>query len=218
MEHQKLTPYGKVTIIKSLLISKITQMLLSLPSPSVLCIKELNVTFAKFLWCGKPPKWRKEILEGEYSHGGLKLHNISLFDKILKLSWLKRYISSFGKWTVIPDDFELFDVLKFCPDYLDRILELNTNRFRKDVIKSLQHFWQIEASLNKIFIKFTPIWLNLAFAIQIKREWQNRGISTIADFLGTMNVPLTMMEFTNKYNVKTNFLEYHSIISKLENI
>ena len=115
-------------------------MLLSLPSPSVLCIKELNDTFAKFLWCGKPPKWRKEILEGEYYHGGLKLHNISLFDKTLKIGWLRRYISSSGKWTVIPDDFELFDVFKFGPDYLDRIVELTSNRFWKDVIKSLQHF------------------------------------------------------------------------------
>ena len=65
------TPYRKVIIIKSLLISKITHMLLSLPSPSVLCIKELNETFSMFLWCRKPPKWRKEILEGEYHEGGL---------------------------------------------------------------------------------------------------------------------------------------------------
>ena len=101
----------------TLLISKITHMLLSLPSPSVLCIKELNDTFAKFPWCGKLPRWRKEILEGEYYHGGLKLHNISLFDKTLKISWLRRYIGSSGKWTVIPNDFELFDVFKFGPDY-----------------------------------------------------------------------------------------------------
>ena len=94
---RNLTPYGKVTIIKSLLISKITHMLLSLPSPNVLCIQEINNTFADFLWCGKPPKWRKEILEGEIKHGGLKLHNIVLFDRTLKLSWLRRYLRSNGK-------------------------------------------------------------------------------------------------------------------------
>ena len=66
------------------------------------------------------------------------------------------------------------------------------------------------------FIKFTPIWLNQSFAIQIKREWITKGISTIADFLGIMNVPLTMVEFTGKYHVKTNFLEYHSLISKIK--
>ena len=33
----------------------------------------------------KPPKWRKEILEGEINHGDLKLHDITLFDKTFKL-------------------------------------------------------------------------------------------------------------------------------------
>ena len=83
---RNVTPYGKVSLIKSLLLSKIPHMLISLPSPNVLCIKEIINTFAKLLWCGKPPKWRREILEGEIHHGGLKLHNLVLFDKTLKLS------------------------------------------------------------------------------------------------------------------------------------
>ena len=44
---QNLTPYRKVTIIKSLLLSKITHMLLSLPS-LIFCIKEINDTFSNF--------------------------------------------------------------------------------------------------------------------------------------------------------------------------
>ena len=69
--------------------------------------------------------------------------------------------------------------------------------------------------MNFIFLwcsEFCP-----CFAIQIKREWISKGISTIVDFLGTMNVPLTMFKFTEKYQVKTNFLEYHSLISKIKN-
>ena len=50
------TPYGKVTIIKSLLLSKITHMLLSLPSQNFICITELNNAFCSFLWSGKHPK------------------------------------------------------------------------------------------------------------------------------------------------------------------
>ena len=42
---RNLTPYGKVTIIKSLLISKITHMLLSLPSLSLSCFNDLNNAF-----------------------------------------------------------------------------------------------------------------------------------------------------------------------------
>ena len=98
MEFERnLTPYGKVSIIQSLLMSKITHMLLSLPSPNVISLNELYNTFSNFLWCGKPPKLRKEILEGEIHHGGLKLHNIALFDNTLKLSWLRRYLRSNSK-------------------------------------------------------------------------------------------------------------------------
>ena len=100
----------------------------------------------------------------------------NIFDKTLKLSWLRRYIKSSGKWTVIPNDFELFGIFKFGPDYLDRIIELTSNPFWKDVIKSLNIFWQSDAPYHKNFIKFTPIWLNPNFAIQIKREWITKGI------------------------------------------
>ena len=61
---RNLTPYGKVTIIKSLLISKITHMLLSLPSPSSSYINELNDTFAKFLSCGKTSKVEEGNIRG----------------------------------------------------------------------------------------------------------------------------------------------------------
>ena len=160
-----LTPYGKVTIIKSLLISKITHMLLSLPSPSSSCINDLNNTFSKFLWSGKPPKWRKEILEGEIFHGGLKLHNIALFDKSLKLSWLKRYLVSSSKWTIFPDDFDLWEVFTYGPDILDRIKETTSNKFWLDVMDSLTIMWQTDVVLSKSFIKDTPIWINPTFSI-----------------------------------------------------
>ena len=156
---RNLTPYGKVSIIKSLLMSKITHMLLSLPSPSVICLKELYNTFSNFLWCGKPPKWRKEILDGELHHGGLKLHNIALFDQTLKLSWLRRFLSSIGKWTVIPSYLELNDAFKYGPVYLDRIIETTSNKFWVDVIKSTQMLWQSNAVSDRDVICNTPLWL-----------------------------------------------------------
>ena len=213
---RNLTPYGKVSIIKSLLMSKITHMLLSLPSPSVLCLKELYNTFSTFLWCGKPPKWRKEILEGEIHHGGLKLHNISLFDQTLKLSWLRRYLSSNGKWTVIPSHFELSDAFKFGPLYLDRIIETTSNKFWIDVIKSTQMLWQSNAINDRDVICNTPLWLHESFKTPIKREWLDRGINSIADFLGPTKVTLTMDEFVEHHGVKTNFLEYNNICFKIK--
>ena len=124
-------------------------MLLSLPSPNVLCIKELYNTFSNFLWCGKPPKWRKEILEGEIYYGGLKLQNIAIFDQTLKLSWLRRYLQSSSKWTLFPKSFKLDEAFLYGPDYLDRIIEMTSNKFWKDVIRSLQMLWRSEAVKDK---------------------------------------------------------------------
>ena len=81
---RKLTPYGKVTIVKSLLLSKITHILLSLPSPEHTLFKEIENIFLTFVWCGKPAKFSRKILEAEIGDGGIKLHNIVLFDKSLK--------------------------------------------------------------------------------------------------------------------------------------
>ena len=181
---RNLTPYDKVSIIKSLLMSKITHMLLSLPSPSVICLKELYNTFSSFIWSGKPPKWRKEILEGEIHHGGLILHNISLFDQTLKLSWLRRYLSSNGKWTIIPSNIELNDAFKYGPIYLERIIITTSNTFWVDVIKSTQMLWQSNAVSDREVICNTPLWLHDSFKLPIKREWNDKGINSIADFLG----------------------------------
>ena len=191
-------------------------MLLSLPSPSLFFFKDLNNLFSNFIWCGKPPKWRKEILEGEIYHGGLKLPNLPLFDKSLKLGWLKRYLISKGKWTVFPNDFELWEVFTYGPDILDKVLELTSNKFWQDVLLSLEFFWKTDAKLNKDFIKNTPIWLNPSFSIPINKNWFKHGVSTIADFLGDMNVILPMDDFTSRFNVKTNFLDYTYVTTKIK--
>ena len=52
-----LTPLGKITIIKSLLISKFTHILLSLPSPKSEKMAEIEKTFQNFLWGSKPRKF-----------------------------------------------------------------------------------------------------------------------------------------------------------------
>ena len=52
-------------------------------------------------------------------HGGLILHNLSLFDRTLKL----RFVKSKSKWTVFPNISDLSDVV-----------EATSNTFWQDVI------------------------------------------------------------------------------------
>ena len=184
------------------------------PSPS--CFKEINNVISKFLWCGKPPKWKKEILEGEIPHGGLKLHDLNLFDKSLKLSWLKRYLRSTSKWTIFPNNFELWEVFTYGPDILNKLKEITSNKFWLDVIESLSILWKSEAMNEKLFIKNTPIWLNPTFSFPINKQWFKKGITMVSDFLGIMNVVMPIDTFMETYGLKTNFLEYHHISHEIK--
>ena len=76
---RNLTLIGKINILKSLLISKIIHILLSLPSPSDETFEEIENIFFKFLWNGKPHKF-KGILEKLIEEGGLQFPNIRKID------------------------------------------------------------------------------------------------------------------------------------------
>ena len=212
---RNLTPYGKVSIIKSLLMSKFTHILLSLPSPTEELFEELNTLFKGFLWSGKSPKYRREILEAETKDGGLKLHNIKLFDNALKLGWLKRYIRSNSKWTVFPNDFELEGVFIYGPDYLERIDAMISNPFWINVIDSLKLLWNCNFALERSVILETPLWLNPIFKLQINREWKDKGITVISDLIDYSKKLYSMADFIQKYQVKTNFLEYARVSIKV---
>ena len=97
---RSLTLIGKITIIKSLLISKLNHLFLALPSPEPAIIKEIEKLIFKFLWNNKPDKIKRSYLYRQYDLGGLKMVNITEFIKSLKLSWLKRYHLQDVKWKV----------------------------------------------------------------------------------------------------------------------
>ena len=157
-KNRRLTPYGKVVIMRSLLFSKFTHILLSLPSPGKDTFKYLNSIVNDFLWEGKPPKFRKEIMEADTKFRGMKLHNLELFDSYLKAGWLKRYVRSNSKCCGIPDDFELYDVFKFGTDFIDIILEVTLNPFWKDVLNSIKTLSKKEGFIYSDNILLTPLW------------------------------------------------------------
>ena len=74
---RNLTVIGKITIVKSLFVSKFTHILLALPNPSEAIFREIDEIFAKFIWQNIPSKFRKEILVAPYDKSGLQLMDLS---------------------------------------------------------------------------------------------------------------------------------------------
>ena len=98
-KNRYLTPLGKVTVIKTLLLPKLTHLFMSIPSPNVDFILKMNKTFYNFIWDGKPDKVSRDLLCKDYLEGGLKMTNLKHFIKSLKLTWLRRiYVNVDAPW------------------------------------------------------------------------------------------------------------------------
>ena len=73
---RKLTVLGRVTIIKTLIISKLTHLFISLLNPPKPMIKHLNKMLFQFIWQNKPEKIKRELLLQDYKNGGIKRSDI----------------------------------------------------------------------------------------------------------------------------------------------
>ena len=92
-----LSLYGKVTIIKALVIPKMVYLFSLIPTPEVV-VTELNRIIYKFFWKGTDKVTRLSAIN-DYEKGGLKMIDIECMIKSLRLAWLKRIFSpNRGTW------------------------------------------------------------------------------------------------------------------------
>ena len=57
-------------------------------------------------------------------------------------------------------------------------------------------------------ILLTPLWFNPQLRLQILKSWLDSGIQTISDILEANLEPYSLNTFEERFNSKTNFLEY----------
>ena len=63
---RNITPFGKITVIKTLALSKINHLLLSLPSPPDRMLKDLESVFYNFIWNGLKDKIKRKVMVKDY--------------------------------------------------------------------------------------------------------------------------------------------------------
>ena len=99
---RSLTLEGKITIFKTLAISKIVYIAYLSSVPNYV-IKELNKIKNHFLWNGKRAKIKYETLCNTYETGGLQSVDIEFKIKSLQLSWIHRLFDhKEHQWKIIP--------------------------------------------------------------------------------------------------------------------
>ena len=99
-----LTPFGKITLVKTFALSQLVFLLSVLPNPPLSFLKVVEKTIFNFIWNGKPDKVRRTTLCLPTHLGGLNMINIYHFIDAIKISWVKRYNDNlFRPWKVFFD-------------------------------------------------------------------------------------------------------------------
>ena len=96
-----LTPYGKVVIIKSLALSKLSHIALVVPTLSKRDMKNFENLCFDFLWSGKNAKVARSDALNSLGQGGLSMVDIGLFWQALKCSWIRRLAKTDAFWPKI---------------------------------------------------------------------------------------------------------------------
>lgn len=217
---RKLTLMGRITIIKSIALSKFVHLFLSLPDPPSELIKQLERRFFKFLWNNGPDRISRKVIIRNLSCGGLRMVQLTSFIKALKISWLRRIISSSGnnKWSDLSgiDFAKLFSVGGSFSLQLSNTLD---NPFWRDLTKHWSAFCQnIKIESIKQVLE-SPIWFNTNVGLGqlFIKEWYKKGVKTIYDLIDENGDIYTFNTFKERFNVRGTFLEYQNLLNKIPN-
>ena len=81
-QFRRLTLLGKITLIKSLLVSQLVYILTPLPT-STEVLQKVNKLLFDFLWNGEGDKIKRTVITKDYDKGGLKMIDINVFNQSL---------------------------------------------------------------------------------------------------------------------------------------
>ncbi|XP_013411821.1 uncharacterized protein LOC106174705 [Lingula anatina] len=207
-ERRPLTPIGKITVPKTLVVPMLNHLFISLPNPDETYMKLLNTMFFQFIWGKKTEKVKRSVITGNYEQGGLKMLDLFDFIASLKCTWIKRIYQTDNIYApllqAIFDRDVISYIFTFGNAYLDKLIKDCSNCFWKDVLVS----WKLVLTRlleRKSIISVEPIWYNDNFKIGGKpvfiRKWFNKGVKIVSDFLENNRI-LTKEEFEQKFSLQ----------------
>ena len=203
-----LTPVGKITVIKSLLISKLNHMFLALPNPPENIASQLQNTFYTYIWEGCH-KIKRSVVTKDYMYGGLKMINVKAFINSLKITWIRRLIRSKSGWVNITD--ELINIEKLClcgKEFIENLINKITNPFWIDVLKALCQLIDT-VKIDNTNIQDIPIFYNPNIKINGKSIFLNKlykaGINCRGDLFNSDGSFSSAEQINIKYNLSLNF-------------
>jgi hypothetical protein len=209
---RNLTPFGKITVIKSLILPTITHMLSSLPSPKADTIKLIENLFFNFIWNGKRDKIKRAVLIQPYEEGGLRMVNLANYIKGLKLTWLRRYIGNKQNWGLFADNYLPKNLFNTGGNHKENLQ--NSNPFWCDILEAWQQFYKNVNPISVDDILSEPIWYNDKINLQYIGHWLRKGIIFVGDICSNGKF-LSIEEIKANFSVNITFLDHYRLIKAI---
>ena len=97
-KYRHLTIFGKLVVIKTLCLPKLTHVVTVVPNPCSTFITELETEFKHFVSNNCPSVVCEVTKYMRKDEGGLGMLRINPFWKAVRMSWLRRLITSKSTW------------------------------------------------------------------------------------------------------------------------
>ena len=219
-----LTTIGNISILKSLIIPKLTFLLSVLPNPSNQVIKTITQKSYEFIWSSKRDKVKRDIVIQEYKNGGLNMIDLPIFLNSIKSNWIKRIINETNKglWK---------EILKKHLKQLGGISLFKYNINTKDITNlkiESKFIFDILVSWSSINFNENPkniseqiLWQNSKIknnnCLLYFKSWTIQNINYIKDiYISTTNKFKTFNQLKLEYNISdSEFLNYHRLIKAI---
>ncbi len=204
---RKLTIYGRILIIKTLLFSQLIYRMNVLPFLKESHVKTLREIFIDYLWEGKPPPIAHSTMINDFDKGGARMIDIVCKEKAIKATWAARmYNNSNASWaklaymqinpTLGPIIWKC-NILKKDADNLP----IN-NTFWKNVLLSWCSY-NYKEPLTKSEVKTQVLWYNSFLKVGGKLLMLKRairaGIIYVKDILHNNGTLLSLKEIHDRY-------------------
>ena len=216
---RSLTPYGKITVIKTLALSKLTYILTNLPDPETIFLKRLETLIFNFLWDNKPGKISKNHMYLSKDKGGFDMVNVFDYVSFLKINLFRKIFHNNELLFAMYPSLSKIGTLG--SEFLDRIICYLPNKLWQDIIKHVKKL--IIKKQPETFDDFTCefIFCNINILIDkeivLYKEWQLNNICQIKQILNEDGTFFTYEMFKNKFPmITTNFLNYYGLINAIK--
>ena len=214
---RNITPYGKITVIKSLLMSKITHLFIALPKPNKEWLKSLERTFFRFVWNNKTDRISRKTLILDYEDGGLRVPHLDTVVKSLKLTWIRRLFQTDSTWSRVFNENigNISDLVRFGCDYAMQLSRETSNIFWKETLSVYCDFMNIVNSNNLYDIMQEPLWYNCRIKIQNKsifyKSMFDKGFHIVSDLFDVHFKFIQYEHLQDLYSVTIPFTLYEGL-------